>query len=187
MILAFSGPAGSGKTLASQLAEREAGIRVERFSFAALLKTVACDLWEATGVPNSAFYGTQQEKQARQPKMSGRSGREFLQDLGDLCRTYNPDVFLNVLKDDPGRLTIVDDLRYWNEAARIHELGGTIVALRRPEVMDAFRKGDQGHVSESDFLRWWPFFADHFITNEGVDEQPLADAVHSILYDMGAL
>ncbi len=158
-IIAFCGQAGAGKSTCAEWAlEKTAGAK---FSFAALLKSQAFVLAHPTlkGDAHAAFYGTQADKARPREAFGGRSGREFLQELGSLCRSFNEDFFVNPLRvalDERPWPLVIDDLRYPNEAEAVRELGGIVVGVRV--------KGEPlefgGHESESALAERWESMID---------------------------
>jgi hypothetical protein len=120
MILGLSGTMSSGKSTAANIYEQralEAGRKVIRLPFAKAVKELALSLgWDG-------------RKDAK--------GRKILQRLGtDVCRTIDKDYWVKkwltqLPSDLTGTLIIADDVRFPNEVAAIHSLGGAVVEIRR--------------------------------------------------------
>jgi hypothetical protein len=120
MILGISGTMYSGKSTAANLLEQralEAGRPVVRLPFAKAVKELALSLgWDG-------------HKDAK--------GRHVLQHLGtDVCRSIDNDYWikkwlLQLPHDLTNTLVIADDVRFPNEVAAIHSLGGKVIEIRR--------------------------------------------------------
>lgn len=144
-IIAFLGPAGSGKSLCCQLLHdlgQAEGKKVTRLSFADPLKKVCSDIYcFAYDIPSESFYGTQDEKDLTHETVGFRSGREILQFLGTGCfRAMTPDVWIQYLVKHcevvaryGTDLIVIDDLRFTNEAAALRKLGAYIVRVQREQ------------------------------------------------------
>jgi hypothetical protein len=145
-ILAFLGPAGSGKTVACQLLQnlgQAEGKKVVKLSFADPLKKVCSDIYcFAYDIPASNFYGTQEEKETVHEVLGNRTGREILQFLGTGgFRAMTPDVWVQymlrhceVAARYGADLIVIDDLRYTNEAEALRTLGAYIVRLKKDDL-----------------------------------------------------
>ena len=118
----LSGRAGVGKTALANILKEEFriyGIRAEKFSFASSLKEIARYMkWDGL-------------KDAR--------GRKFLQDIGQVARAYDPDIWCKTLFDYiiptwdgyPYDVIMIDDWRFRNECtfAKNH-FGYTVFRVR---------------------------------------------------------
>lgn len=166
MIIAFTGLAGSGKSTAAELLVQEAseaGIRVDRASFADPLKAMLGEIY------------VWHSKDERPPILNGLSVRQALQKLADaLKELFGPDLFVKLMAqrlDDLEAMgvkhVVIDDLRFDNEAELIgRRLGRSmIVRVVRPGV------DRLDHVSESGISSHWP---NDYVLNphpEWTDEQ----------------
>jgi hypothetical protein len=123
MRIAFCGPAKSGKTTAAEHLKCKYGGVV--LSFASRLKEDAYD------------YGWNGIKDER--------GRRFLQELGKVVRSYNPDYWVNNVRaqiehgyaGERNENIFIDDLRFANEVDILRTLGFTIVYLEPHGLPDA--------------------------------------------------
>lgn len=113
--IAFSGRIGAGKTtIAQELAKH---INCPVISFSELLKSITTDIQEKCGI--RPF-----------------KDRILLQTLGAHMRSYNPNVFINYIRDtymlnDTSVSYIVDDVRFLNELIMLRECGFRIIRLTR--------------------------------------------------------
>lgn len=131
-LIAFCGPAGVGKTTASNYLVSQGYVRM---SFAAPLR----DMLRCLGVSD---YYLNEAKEIPCPALMGRTARHALQQLGcgwgrdqihpDIwCRTAANQIHQALLKNNK---VVIDDLRFNNEAQEIRALRGTVVKLGRPGV-----------------------------------------------------
>ncbi len=139
MRVAFSGPAGCGKSTAAEFLQHQFGGTV--LSFASPLKTLAFDLgWDG-------------KKDAK--------GRKFLQKLGLTVREYNElywvdKLLVNIagLKDKGNYF--VDDMRYPNEFDSL-KLAGFVVVRLEPREFDLSGEW-RNDVSETSLPKWMADF-----------------------------
>lgn len=156
-VIGFCGLAGSGKDEAANALPRlidTEGRGWYRMAFADKIKGIA-----------EFEFGWNGKKD--------KAGRALLQDIGMLGRKYNPDIWIDVIRDSIHlcnycaipRLAITD-VRFPNEAEFIQrELGGKIIRVIRPgQTMEKFHS----HVSENE---QWKIQADIIIINDGTIEQ----------------
>lgn len=120
MIIGISGKMGSGKdTAATHLVERY-GYR--RVALADKLKEVAYDLF-------GIAYDAKDDR-----------GRAIYQSLGEKMREIDPAVWINVVMRrianaplSSGTNFVISDVRYPNEIDAIHNAGGRVLRVSRPE------------------------------------------------------
>ena len=158
-IIGIAGRAGSGKSELGAVARLVLDIsraEVCCIPFALPLKMVARQLgWDG-------------KKDAR--------GRRFLQRLGtDAVRDYDPQTWVRKWREAVTQFEeyfgtdyiIADDVRFENEAAEIHRMGGCVVRVVRPEI-DKATDDTEDHPSEQPL----PYECiDHTILNDGNLEQ----------------
>ncbi len=89
------------------------------------------------------------------------------------------DVWVNAVLRDLTGPTVVTDVRFWNEAQRIHAAGGLVIRLSRPGVGPARSSGGEVHASET-ALDDYPLF-DASIINDGTPE----DLYDKIVWSVG--
>lgn len=172
-VIGLIGPEGAGKTTCAAILEGQHGY--VRLPFAAPLKRMLA----ALGVPDRHLYGTPEEKAAPLPIFGGKSARWAMQTLGTewgrqcIGDGFWGDVWERQASAAPRVVT--DDVRFLNEAARVHRMGGRIVCVvRSPSDFNREPK----HASE-DFAAV-PF--DALVINDGSIEQlaeKLEAAVHA--------
>lgn len=115
MIIALSGYAGSGKDTAFQLIKKNYH-SARRFSFADALKTTA---------KNLTWDGNKDTK-----------GRKFLQDLGQVARAYNKDVWADIVANDievwseDTDIAVITDFRFPNEVEVLKKRFGDVFTVR---------------------------------------------------------
>jgi hypothetical protein len=140
-IVAFAGPAGSGKDTAGLYLIEKYGFK--KLSFATPLKNMLA----AMGCPCPA---TADEKEAIIPWL-GVSWRHLGQTLGTEWgrEKVSPDIWVLIaeqfIRSEGGRF-VITDCRFENEAAMVRRMGGVVVVLDgRAHEMSGQTKG---HVSE---------------------------------------
>jgi hypothetical protein len=156
MIIGICGRAGSGKSSVANYLVENYGAR--RISLADPLKQMAMAIY---GLTERQVYGTQDDKETPLRWLPGIKGeltqavtpRELLQRLGtDVCRKYlGPNVWADAMfarvGADLSELWICDDVRFANEAMKIHGSGGQIWRLHCADRVSA----DAGtHASETE-------------------------------------
>ena len=170
MIIAFTAPAGSGKTTAARVLSEQ--VLAQVCSFSEPLKK----LGEKIGLD---VYG---DKEKVDPTL-GVSAREFLRTAGDalrnmpfsvdghsyttVCARIRIETLLN-----SGMVVIVDDLRYKEEYAALKDLGAIFVSISRASV-----QVDTSHSSETEMSG---FATDYTLSNDGSLED-FKEQIYSLL------
>lgn len=153
-LIAFTGKAGCGKdTAANYLVNSR---RFYQASFAAKMKEAVKNMF---GLPESAVYGTKDEKELPIPhlsKVKQISGRFLMQTLAtEWARdVVDPDIWIydiakkwDDLKNVPGFAgMVISDLRFNNEAKWVREQGGIVIEIVSPA--EDVINGVVGHASE---------------------------------------
>jgi len=170
-ILGLTGYKQSGKSTLAMVARTDFNFRP--MAFADELKEIVGNLWPAFS--DAQLYGELKEEVVKE---YGRSAREVLQVVGtDLFRTYDPDVWVRALRatikayynqmgPTSGRTIVIDDIRFDNEAALIHELGGEVWEVRRRA--KGGRLGADHHPSEQGLIEVTPNMV--ILNSFGLDE-----------------
>ena len=136
-LIAFTGPAGSGKSTAARAVGAEIG--AERIAFADTLKAMLRVLYGDLGMLpercHALLYGD--AKGEWLAELGGRSSRHAMQTLGTEWGRHGicADLWVRSwrwraaswLRE--GVPVVVDDVRFPNEAVAVRELGGVVVAL----------------------------------------------------------
>jgi hypothetical protein len=161
-IIGFCGPAGAGKDLAASMVPGGHRIAFADPLYEALSKML--------GIPE-VMLRTRWFKEAKLQDF-GRSPRELLQTLGtEWGRKFvAPDVWLRVAFlrwqkafSDGHSVIVVPDVRFSNEARWIHDMGGQVWLIHRPEVEPV-----AAHESEAGIPLGW---IDRLIVNDGSVDQ----------------
>ena len=134
-IVGFGCTAQVGKDTAAEYLEKEFPGRVKRVAFADKLKKVAMDLF---GLSWEQCYGSQEIKEAVDPRY-GLTPREILQGIGEKMRDVYPDIWVDTvfnttipeLEKQGFDCVVISDVRYPNEADKIHKEGGYVVKVTR--------------------------------------------------------
>ena len=171
-IIGIAGRAGSGK---SEVARMVRDLVLPRkawgIAFADELKAIASD-----------EFGWDGKKDER--------GRRLLQVLGTDCgRAYDPQIWVKRWRDELYEVNesfrpdyiIADDVRFENEAAEIHRMGGVVVRVNRPIIDGVTDCPPDDHVSEQPLPQ---DCIDYTIRNDGTLEQ-LRGLVDLVLREIG--
>ena len=161
-LIAFAGPARSGKTTVADLVAEhaiEAGYQVIREAFAGPLKRAAERVGAGKGDDPDRYRSLCQrwgaEKREKEPgfwvrRMKSRLSRtnqEEKQDYGNISLPQSYSFWKETL-------VIVDDVRYQNEVELVQELGGVVVFIdpgRRLDLTEEFRQHESEQMA-NDFL-----------------------------------
>lgn len=150
-IIGLTGLPRSGKDTAAEYL-----VRAERYSrraFATPLKEAAAvllrrELWEMEG--QQGF-----DREALLPEW-GFSTRWFLQRFGTECmrNQIDQDFWIKRMRVSmvPEGRYVITDVRFQNEAALIHELGGQIIEIMRPGLVRSTHVSDNG--VKADWHAW---------------------------------
>lgn len=135
-LIAFAGPAGSGKSTA---ADALAQVGYCRIRFAAPLKAMLHAFYQHCGLPHHEIERRIEGdlKQSDDPLLGGATPRYAMQTLGTEWgrEMIWDELWVNAWKEkvqrllDSGLSVVVEDCRFANEAAAIRELGGAIIML----------------------------------------------------------
>lgn len=176
MLIAFTGPMGSGKTTAAKMLGEFV------LSFASPLKMAAGILFLFEDKQLYTLVG----KNEIDPRW-GFAPREALQILGTECiRKHFPGLWekrmrINLKRFDLSKqLILIDDCRFDSEAEMIRGLGGTVVHLVGRSDENEF----SGHKSEAGVTK---VFGDHIIDNNGTLEDLERKLRRMIRYEENAL
>lgn len=145
-VVAFVARAGSGKTTATNFVKSLKPRYFETVSFAAPLKKLAGALM---GFEDEQLYGSL--KETMDPRY-GMTPREFMQRLGNEARLHIHDrVWVDAAMNrvsavrHRGKVALIDDCRYANEAEAIRNIGGLVIKIESPDRVSA---ADPNHPSE---------------------------------------
>lgn len=170
MLIALTGKLESGKsTLAKEIKKHHDEHAVCTLAFAKALKDMCLDYFNFKWADLYTIDG----KKTIHP-FWGITAREFMQRLGQGLRdAICPDVWVKLLqsqimiKKDIYDIIIVDDARMPNELEMIHNLGGIVVRVTRPN-HDAVSNGITNHPSEQDLP---DELIDYDIVNDGTPDE----------------
>jgi hypothetical protein len=169
-IVGITGRARAGKDTACEFLQqimREQEHESKVIRCAGPLKDWCAQLFgESFHVPQSAFYGTQEEKERELPQIPGWSGRRILQHIGtEGFRFVHPDIWAAYMLSqalqalEQGYLVIVPDVRFLSEAQAIQRVGGLILRMSR-------QSADQVTATHASELEMSQIDADYTIDNE---------------------
>jgi hypothetical protein len=136
-LIAFTGPAGSGKSTAADALVEEGWVRVK---FADPLKNMMRAFYKSCGLEDSDYIEARIEgafKEEPDPFLKGRTPRHAMQTLGTEWgrNAIHPNIWVEawgqrvVNMFDRGLDVVVDDCRFPNEAHAVRCLGGEIVEI----------------------------------------------------------
>ena len=149
--IAFTGGMGAGKSFAAGIAQ-EYGIEelgysyVDRLSFANAVRNTAWDLF------SDAMY---------EAESMGEKPRELLQAIGAAMRDIDPYVWVKKL-EYAGADTVIDDVRYSNEAEMLRAYSFTVIRIDVPLEIRKWRLGNPV---------WW----DMAVAHESENQEVIAD------------
>lgn len=179
VVVLISGKAGAGKSTFAKYLEQDAiieGLSCVRTAFADALKDIAYD--------NFGWDGKKDEK-----------GRRLLQNLGDVGRSYNTDLWVNKVKDKilehiplkDTALYIIDDCRYLNEISFVDKtegIGCVKIHIIRPDNPHALTGERAAHSSENGLNKYTEYDREFF--NHGEGKEQLSVLAHDVLLDIMA-
>lgn len=168
LVIAFTGLATAGKSTAANIAQQHYPGCV-RLSFADPLRQMLVAL------------GLSADALARKTEpcaiLCGKTPRQALQTLGTEWgrNSIGPELWVNAMRVRIGHAVaaglrvVIDDCRFLNEARLVHELGGRVIALARPGLVQ------MAHASEAG------------IPSSNVDARIVADTVDDLRVQLLAL
>lgn len=140
-LIAFAGPAGSGKSEAASVLVQSGFVRLK---FADTLKGMLTVLYEMTDLDREEIWRRLEGdlKEKPDPYLNGSSPRHAMRTLGTEWgrELIHPDIWTSLwrrrvnLHLKAGLSVVVDDLRFPNEADLVRDLGGEIYKVFRPQV-----------------------------------------------------
>ena len=140
-IVAFAHRKRVGKDSAAKYLDthlRCHGIKSVKLSFAAKLKAVCHDMFGWAGLQPGIFYEDEKNAHLREVVLPeiGKTPRQIWIEVGNKMREVYADVWIdNALRGTPSaQVLIITDLRFTNEADKVHALGGKIYKIVRPGV-----------------------------------------------------
>jgi hypothetical protein len=138
-IIAFTGPSLGGKSTAAKYLKSRYGARIERIRFADPLKAMLRGFLETVGIDTDTIERMIEGdlKEVPSEHLGGRSPRHAMRTLGtewgreDMGDALWVDAWAGRTRRAVGigQTVVVEDLRFANEADKIKEHGGYIVAL----------------------------------------------------------
>ena len=138
-IVAFAHRKRVGKDTAAKMLDtilriNNPGIKIAKLSFASKLKDVCFQLFGWAGLMPGIFYEDDRNAHLREvvlPKI-GKTPRQIWIEVGNKMREVYADVWIdNALLGASADILIITDLRFENEAVKIHALGGRVIKITR--------------------------------------------------------
>jgi len=134
-IIGFGCTAQVGKDTAAEYLEKLHPGKVKRVAFADKLKGIAMELF---GLSWEQCYGSQTAKESVDARYD-MTPREILQGIGEKMRDVYPDIWVDTVfnvtipkfAEQGFDCFIISDVRYPNEADKIHKVGGVVVKITR--------------------------------------------------------
>ena len=154
MIIAFTGPKGSGKTTAARILEDRGWYRT---SFVLPLRVVVHHLYD---IPHS--YMTDPKLKEKKIERLGKSPRQIMQELQGPLKAIYQNVFVDSLarRIKYGKKVVIDDLRFDYEAEYLRSVGARIIRI------DNGTEYTQEHVSEMGID---PKYIGEVLSNKGTE------------------
>jgi hypothetical protein len=157
-LIAFTGPAGSGKSTAADALVEEGWVRVK---FADPLKNMMRAFYRSCGLEDGTYIEARIEglmKEEPDPFLKGRTPRHAMQTLGTEWgrNTIHESVWVEawcqkvINMFDRGLDVVVDDCRFPNEANAVRSLGGRIVEIIGRDKGLGKRHQSEAGVGEAD-------------------------------------
>lgn len=160
LIIGVGGLAGAGKSTAASYLVDKYGAR--RYAFATPLKEIVRRTFDFS---HAQVYGSQADKEADDPRY-GFSPRWAMMRLGTegirsvLGAEFWAEFCLKQIAIDRPDVAVIEDVRFPNEAEKVHTAGGIVWRVERPGVV-----ARTNHLSEQ-----LAFTADEIITTSTIDE-----------------
>lgn len=148
MLIGFCGRARAGKGMAADWLVRRHGY--ELVKFAAPLK----DMLRVLGLTNAEIEGDLKEKPCA--LLGGKTPRWAMQALGTEYgrNLIDKDLWVRAWANRlvPYRLVTVDDVRFPNEEAALHTMGGLLIEVRRDGTDAPVNHESEQHVFSPDYV-----------------------------------
>jgi hypothetical protein len=190
-IIGVVGRAGAGKDTVCNMAVDillKHGIASRRIAVADPIKEICVQVFgKAFGIDPSAFWGSQEEKNAELEAIPGWTGRKILQHVGtEGFRHIHEEVWsklmyarsMELLEEEQLDAVLVSDVRMLSESELVQHGGGIVVRILRPSSDTGENQGLQGHATE---LEQTSIKEDFVINNEGRSLGELEKLVHELL------
>jgi hypothetical protein len=138
-ILAFGHKSRTGKDTATKALieyfnKEYPSIKVERRAFADAVKNISYLLYRCHGLKTRQHYDEHPEDRSKILPVLGMDAVEVWVAIGNKIRDIYKETWVDIaLLDCDADIIIVSDLRYPNEAKRIHELRGVCVKIERDD------------------------------------------------------
>jgi len=136
-ILAFGHKSRTGKDTATKILidhvnNKYPDIKIERRAFADAVKNVSYTLYGCQGLKSREYCDKHPEARSEIIPALGMDTVEVWVAVGNKMRDVYPATWIDIaLLDCKADIVIISDLRYPNEADRIHQLGGACVKMER--------------------------------------------------------
>lgn len=136
---------------------------IQKGSFAYDLKCIAYRLYKGCGLQTPEFYEEDHNSRFRDIKLKNidLTPREIWIEIGNKCRDIYPMTWVDCLFNthNDADILVISDCRFPNEANRIHDFGGLVIRIDRPDLPHT---DDAADIGLAEYDGW-----DYVITNDG--------------------
>ncbi len=178
MLIGIIGQKQSGKSTVGEAVSKTLGATVT-VPMAAPIK----DMLMSMGVPMCSLYGSEEQKNAPLDILCGKTGRQAMQTLGSEWGRdmMGIDIWVRIWKSrakfllEDGDVVVCDDVRRYDEAMAVEELGGHLILVVRPGQQPVDLHQSERYINELPF---------HYkIVNDGTPEE-LRAKVQSVMEEI---
>jgi hypothetical protein len=184
-ILAFGHKSRTGKDTATKLLidylkRSNPELRVERRAFADKVKDISYQLYKYHGLQPREYYDENPEARAIKLPTIDMDPVEIWVAVGNKLREVYSETWVDlILLDCSADLIIISDLRYPNEAKRIHQLGGMCVRIDKA---DAAIRNTVADKALNGYSEWDRVFSNNSTKDDL--QGKLAKLIHELNWDI---
>ena len=143
-LIALVGYSGSGKDTAADYLVSSKGFK--KYSFASPLKALCELLYGKYGLKGEKHYNDNRDDR-KTVLYTDEHGKAYTAvdvwvEVGTKLREVHPDVWLDMLQGTESHRIVIADCRHPNEVAKVKELGGTVIFIKRDVEINPSAKMD---------------------------------------------